>query len=330
MTVSTASREVRLYKASSDDRLGISLQAGKLGSVQVKGLVAGGVAEASGLLVGDEVLSICDTPVDSALEAARVLRESIGSINVRVEHRDACAESPGGSYAETEDDNSEHDNSDEPSDEDIVWEWEQYLDWMIERILAREEELKDCQQETADALAQSMLSIVEPTPPSEEDMANPEVMQMYMEEMAVYAQQQQDRLIHLDDEAEENREASAALMLCVARRQELEGLLDHVHLLTEADAERIEEIWQELSRGSEMGDSLAETAAEEPSPAQELDSEPSLPLGKGGALARLRENGKQLRIAQRLQRASSAGSVASPAKLKAVEPDEVGCLIHPM
>lgn len=329
MSASLSIREINLYKATVDGKLGISLQPGKEErTVMVKSLVAGGAAEVCGIVRGDEVLAIGGMPVSSALDAARYLRESTGSISIRVERGGSHVKSPSNdsdAYAETEEGDSE-DFSDEPSEEDVVSEWEQYLDWMIDRIVQREEELRECQQETAGALAQSMLSIHEPKPPAEEDMDDPAVMQQFMEAMAVYAQQQQDRLAGLVAEAEENREASAALLLCTTRRNELEGFLERVHLLTEIDAERIEEIWQELSTGGENAHDDEDEAPEEPAEASEGASATS------SALHRLRENSKQLRLAQRLQRARSGSSVrkATVSKLSVIAPDEVGCLIHPI
>jgi|LauGreDrversion4_1035100.scaffolds.fasta_scaffold05061_1 hypothetical protein len=352
--------DITVFKHTRDDRLGISLETGdKENVVVVKALAPGGRAEICGILAGDEVLSIGGTPYASALEAARALRESDGSVNVRVERRSglslsACnlSNRSGPTYSETNSDEvgDSDEYSDEHSDEDIVGQWEEYLDWMIVRIMEREDELRECQEETADALVQSMLAIREPEPPSDADMEDPEAMQLYMEAMAVYAQQQRNRLTELDGAQEaidENRDASAALLLCTTRRQELEVLLGRVHTLTEQDAERIEEIWQELSggledeeadvqeQGEEQGDDADESLILEAtklalgsrscprSHAQLHVPEPS------SALERLREHSKHVRLNQRLQRARSGKMGAKPSAVTLASDDEVGCQIHP-
>ena len=333
--------EVSLYKRTRDDKIGISLQPGGKEAargrgrgrldepVVVKALVAGGAAAVSGILVGDAVLAIDGEPVSSALDAASSLRDLVGRIRVSVERSDGLAMITG---EETESDDG---LSDEPSEDDIVGEWEQYLEWMVSRIMEREEELRLCQHETADALAESMLTIVEPSPPAEEDMADPLVMGQYMEAMAAYAQQQQQRLAHLDGEAEENREASAALLLCTARRQELEAILERVHVLNEEDSERIEAIWLELAGDPEDGE--AGEGDSDGSEAEEAERQEEC-----SAMGRVRVGSKQQLIAQRLQRARSSsligasrGAMRGPSAAvgAAVEPDEddeVGCLIHPL
>ena len=176
--------DITVFKHTRDDRLGISLEPGnKENVVVVKALAPGGRAEICGILAGDEVLSIGGTPVFSALEAARALRESDGSVKVRVERRSglslsACnlSNRSGPTYSETNSDEvgDSDEYSDEHSDEDIVGQWEEYLDWMIVRIMEREDELRECQEETADELAQSMLAISEPEPPSDADMEDPQ------------------------------------------------------------------------------------------------------------------------------------------------------------
>jgi hypothetical protein len=181
-------------------------------------------------------------------------------------------------------------------------------------------------------------------------MEDPEAMQLYMEAMAVYAQQQRNRLTELDGAQEaidENRDASAALLLCTTRRQELEVLLGRVHTLTEQDAERIEEIWQELSGGLEDEEADVQEQGEE----QGDDADESLILeatklalgSRSGprshaqlhvpepssALERLREHSKHVRLNQRLQRARSGKMGAKPSAVTLASDDEVGCQIHP-
>ena len=117
-----------------------------------------------------------------------------------------------------------------------------------------------------------------------------------------------------------------------------------MHTLTEADAERIEDIWQELSGGLEDGEEQLDEEVDEDDEAFEAQVREATQraLGPGAhaeaseaktssALERLRENSKQVRLTQRLQRARSGSMGAKPSAVpSAMAPDEVGCLIHPL
>ena len=88
-------------------------------------------------------------------------------------------------------------------------------------------------------------------------MADPAAMELYMQAMAEFSVRQQQRLVageETSDAMEENREATAALVLLVARREELERFRERVTELTEDDAARIEQVWRELARDGEESD----------------------------------------------------------------------------
>lgn len=324
---------LKMYKRDVEDRLGISLQPGSGMQVFVKAVVPSGAAEAAGVMLGDEVVTIDGFPVESALDAARKLRDCCGVVEIRVER--------GAEDVKLNDDSQLDETEDglsEPSEDDIVGEWEQYLEWMIDRIWCREEELRQCQQDSASALAVSMMSVSEPAPPSEEQMADANIMAEYMEAMAIFAQQQQDRLASLDAEAEENREASSALMLCATRRAELEALLERVQFLNEADADRVEAIWQELSSGGESDggaddDEGAEATTDEQGMPPLSKALRDLSLNTQPSLERVRPS-KSVQRLQRARSCSGGNALSSPARpMLAKRPDfddEVGCLVHPI
>ena len=161
---------------------------------------------------------------------------------------DECDETEDG---EEEYDFEEEDEEDERCASSTAEEWQEWLTWMLTRIEARESELIDLQQSTADELAISMREECEepPEPPSEADFANPAAMEAYMEAMAAYSMRQQAALQQSEaqDAMDDNREATAAIAILASRRQELQACLERVCEMTEEDAARVEEIWRELA-----------------------------------------------------------------------------------
>ena len=238
---------MRLHKHLAQDKIGISLMPGTGTVVEVRDVVMDGPAELAGIRAGDVIWLLNGEPCVDALEAARVLRESKGTLTLYLERY-----TPDAAIADREHygggtDATDLDDSASDADDQETWEWDEYLEWMIARIEEREKELRACQCHTADVLASSVGTLTEPAPPSEESMADPMQMEAYMEALASFQQQQQKQLVLMDVEAEENREATAALALLACRRAELEQILMDVEMLTDADADRVEAIWSELS-----------------------------------------------------------------------------------
>ena len=115
----------------------------------------------------------------------------------------------------------------------------QWLDWMVDRIQIREAELLELQKRTAEVLAETAEEERPPSPPKEENMHDPASMELYMQAMAAYSTRQRERLTCSADNSAaiaENREATAAIALLVARREELERYRKRVEELTEEDA----------------------------------------------------------------------------------------------
>lgn len=304
----TTTSNLCVFKHSIDDKLGVSFFADEHPYVRVRMVHPEGLAAVSGLQPDDVVLSINSHPCDSALHAARLLRESSGELWLTVERDltcdvgddEECSEmmlspprrlfSPPKSKDEVSQDGGNEtaaaeDEEEDTYDEASADEWNEWLWWMIERIHAREAELSVLQQTTADELAAVMTEAEDeqpPSPPDEAAMADPVVMEQYMNAMAEYSVRQRDRLTAVDADnnelIEENREATAALNLLVARREELDNYRERVHELTEEDASRIEEIWRELARDGDEesgeegveGDELVDEQSDE----AEEDEEP--------------------------------------------------------
>lgn len=357
-----------MHKDSPDERLGISFEP-CTGDVLVRAVQPDGVAHKSGIVVGDTLLTLNGERCTDALVVARQLRESSGRMVLCVERLQPLDEqgtdSASSMSASADDDDveeAEEGEEGEEGEEDADWggEWEEYLAWMIDCVETREAELVSCQERTADALAERMKMTAEPPPPSEEEMQDPERLQAYMEAMAAFAQRQQESLSSLEMEAEDNREATAALALLSARRQELELLHDRAYCLTQTDADRISDIWRELSyEGEEGSDKLDGEAQEMESGIGDSDGLSTVPAlcnkraeplsdftqsalnGAQSVLSRVRSGKAEMLVAQRLARArsGSAGSVlGSPVKggpacmglMAGWGDDEVGCSIHPL
>ena len=355
--VGLVSTNLHVFKTTQDDKLGVSFFADEP-EVRVRLVHKGSLAASCGLQADDVITSINGVPCCDALDAARSLRNATGEVLLAVERQLTCSVpeeddecddymlspprrlfSPPKDDADAEySDQDEHgdEHGDETYDEASADEWNEWLWWMVERIRAREAELSDLQQRTADMLAQTMTDeeqarapptsrwhtrarrysvpcpslscmlthasssgarvgafvcacVQPPTPPKEEDMVNPDTMERFMTAMAEYSVRQRDRLEQNDANSvalEENREATAALALLVARREELEAYRQRVQTLTEVDAARIEDIWRELAREeseepeSDEGDA-ADASAELPDGAA---PEPSGAIEEGGSV----------------------------------------------
>jgi len=357
---------LHVHKHAQDERLGISFEPPPCEEVLVRAVAPEGVAQKTGIVVGDTIISIDGERCTDALLVAKRLRESshckmvlclerhlADSIKQQTADEDEAATSL--SYSDDDDVEDQ-----EEGEEDWGAEWQEYLGWMIDCVETREAELVSCQERTADALAERMKMTAEPPPPSEEEMQDPERLQAYMEAMAAFAQRQQESLSSLEMEAEDNREATAALALLSARRQELELLHDRAYCLTQTDADRISDIWRELSyegeEGSDNPDGEAQELESGIGASDGLSTDPALcnkqaePLydftqstlnGAQSVLSRVRSGKAEMLVAQRLARArsGSAGSVlGSPVKrgpacmglMAGWGDDEVGCSIHPL
>ena len=296
-----------VYKNNPDEKLGVSFFEDS-DAVRVKFVKPGSLAAASGLQLDDILLAINNVACEDGLGAAKALRESNGEVELTVERSLHYVAVPGdGSDAESltlspprlHSDNATKEEEDVEYDEASADEWDEWLCWMISRIRAREEELTDMQTKTAEQLAQSMGSGESqgeeqpPSPPNEAAMNDPAIMEEYMMRLGEYACRQKERLYGdgrdgVDHSAlmEENQEATAALALLVARREELERYHSNVDGLTEEDAARIEKIWRELA-SEEDGDGEEETEEDGEDDDAEFydDEEEVVPSGEEAAAA---------------------------------------------
>jgi len=277
----------RIHKSSADEKLGISFWPRTDGIVSIRRIAEDGLAASAGLEVYDHVVFVCGERVTSALDAAKLLRDASGTVSLDVVRGAAddfdyislavgtdSREEVERSCSEEEGHLEEEEGEDGCYDEATTDEWEEWLGWMIERIMSRESELQHLQDATADVIAQTMRAAeAPPAPPSEAEMEDPTAMAAYMERMAAFSHRQQVQLEDVDEEAEENREATAALALLVARRQELEAFRERVDELTADDADRIEGIWRELACDDEGEEEGSEASGTEESVGYDTDED---------------------------------------------------------
>lgn len=202
-----------IRKSSVDEKLGLSFWPRTDGIVSIRRISEDGLAASAGLEVNDHVVSICGELVTSALDAAKLLRNASGIISLEVvrgaadQWDGACVDDEIASLANgtstceeaARSCSEEESYFEEEEGEDGCYEdgataqdWEEWLGWMIERIVSREDELRRLQDATADVIARTMRAAeAPPAPPSEAEMEDPTAMAAYMERMAAFSYRQQ-------------------------------------------------------------------------------------------------------------------------------------------
>lgn len=166
------STQLRCFKSDSEEKLGVSFFADEP-VVRVRLVHKGSLAAFCGLQPDDVVMAINGVPCETALDAARTLRNGKGELWLSVERRLSCyvgdddeededaecmLSPPRRLFSPPKSGESEAAAEEEPDasyDEASAEEWHEWLFWMTERIRAREAELSELQQRTAEVLVEA-------------------------------------------------------------------------------------------------------------------------------------------------------------------------------